>query len=600
MSRPRTLQEIIHWLEVGAGARALRLAAVLAVVLALSLRVAWTQFRGPTTEATLVQADLARQLAAGEGFTTRVNFPQTAAVLAARGRAFEAGRPYPELHHAPLYAVVVAGTLGVLPEGWRTRWFSSAPLPPDGFAPDYVLLALNVLLLWIAAGLAHRLARELFEPRAGILAAGALLVTAPVWQATVAVNGTPLLMVLALVAFTAWHRLETGAEHGAPAGRTAGWAAALGATCGLLFLAEYSAGLLGLVALAYALVRFRSGAGRWLAVAALAGGYLLFAGPWVWRNVSVSGHPVALARHNVALKSGDPTAEPATMRATLSPAGPEIDLRKLGNKTLTALKDSLQSRLWSGGALWFAAFFVAGWLYAFRNPVVNRLRWIFSLALGVLVLAQAALNSGESERAALTWLAPLIIVFGAGFFLVLLGSSARLAAWPGVAVGVLLFLQALPLLHSMFEPRRLHFQYPPYFPSLLQGMRQELERRGATTRFGLMADVPAGVAWYSGARCWGQPPRLRDFYAVTVQQPIGQLLLTPRTLDRPFFSELNARSVLPGALSAVPNRFGEWGEIYAGLLTGTMPREFPLAAPQKLAENLYVLLNPALPPVRGM
>ena len=36
-----------------------------------------------------------------------------------------------------------------------------------------------------------------------------------------------------------------------------------------------------------------------------------------------------------------------------------------------------------------------------------------------------------------------------------------------------------------------------------------------------------------------------------------------------------------------------------GLLTGALPREFPLAAPRKLAENLYVLLNPALPPDLG-
>jgi hypothetical protein len=114
-----------------------------------------------------------------------------------------------------------------------------------------------------------------------------------------------------------------------------------------------------------------------------------------------------------------------------------------------------------------------------------------------------------------------------------------------------------------------------------------------------MADVPAGVAWYGYTRAWSQPPRLRDFYSITLEQPIGELLLTPRTLDRPFFSELNARPILPGTLSAIPNRFGEWGEIYAGLLTGSLPREFPLAAPQKLAENLYVLLNPALPPARG-
>jgi hypothetical protein len=249
--------------------------------------------------------------------------------------------------------------------------------------------------------------------------------------------------------------------------------------------------------------------------------------------------------------------------------------------------------------MWFAAFFVAGWLYPFRSSVTNRLRWVFTAALGLLLVAQGALNSGDTERSVAVWASPLLIVFGAGFFFVLLGSNARLAAWPRLAMAALLGAQALPLAHDALEPRRLHFQYPPYFPALFQGVKTELARRDPAGRFGLMADVPAGVAWYGGARTWAQPPRLRDFYAITLEQPIGELVLTPRTLDRPFFSELNARPILPGSLAAVPNRFGEWGEIYAGLLVGTMPREFPLGAPHKVAENLFVLMNPALPPARG-
>jgi hypothetical protein len=91
---------------------------------------------------------------------------------------------------------------------------------------------------------------------------------------------------------------------------------------------------------------------------------------------------------------------------------------------------------------------------------------------------------------------------------------------------------------------------------------------------------------------------MRDFYAVTLEQPIGELLLTPRTLDRPFFTELASRPDAPGSLQQ-SNRFGDWGLVYGGLFTGKMPPEFPLSAPQRLAENLYVLMNPALPPVRG-
>ena len=596
MARPRTAQEFIHWLELGAGARWLRLASLLAGTLALSLLVAWKQFHGPASEATLMQADMGRQLARGEGFTTNINYPQTVAFLQKRGVKFDPANPYPELHQAPLYALVIAGALRVLPEARRDWLFAAPPVPPDGFRADYFLLGLNLVLLWLAAWLTYDLGRRLFEPRVGWLATLALLLSVSIWQQTVAVNGTPLLMVLALAAFGIWHRADTAAEGQVPHA----WLAALGAACGLLFLAEYSAGTLVLVALGYAGLRYASPA-RWRALALVAVGFAVVAGPWVARNVALTGHPVALAAQNVALKAGDSTAEPATVHATLSDEPPRIDLNKLGNKTLTSLQENLKSRIWSGGAMWLTAFFAAGLLYTFRSVEANRLRWVFTAALALLLAAQAALNSGDSERLVAVWLAPLIMIFGAGFFWVLLGANATLAAWPRAVATVLLVAQALPLVHDALEPRRLHFMYPPYFPALFQGMHKELTRRGPATvaRFGLMADVPAGLAWYGGVRAWAQPPRLHDFYAITLEQPIGELLLTPRTLDRPFFSDLNAKPLLPGSLGTVANRFGEWGEVYAGLLTGNLPREFPLGAPQKLAENLYVLLNPALPPSRG-
>jgi hypothetical protein len=593
MSRPRTPQEFIHWLELGGGARWIRVGALLFGVLVLSLVVAWKQFHGPLTEATLAQADTGRHLAAGHGFVTSVNQPQAVAWLERRGWRFEPTQPLPELYQPPLYSLVVAAGLRLWPEEARARLFSRPPEPPDGFAADYFLLGLNLVLLWVSVGLTYRLARELFDARAAWLAALALIVSVPIWQQTLALNGSPLLMVLGLLLFLGWLRVERAANDGLPWG----WLLCVGLTSGALFLADYPAGAVTLAVLAYAAGRF-AGRARLLALLVVVVGFIVLAGPWMARNVVVAGHPVGLAGQDPALKAGDSTAEPAVVRATLAADGPELDARKLANKTLTSLQENLKSRLWSGGALWLAAFFVAGVLYPFRDAAVNRLRWWLVAAAAVALLAQAALNSGEAERLVAGWMAPLLIVFGAGFFLVLLGSNAVLAAWPRVAIGALVTLQALPLLHDALEPRRLHFQYPPYFPALFQGMRQELARREALGDFGLMADVPAGLAWYGQVRAWQQPVRMRDFQAVAVRQPIGALLLTPRTLDRPFFTDLNAKVTLPGAL-ALPRRPDEWGEVYAGLLTGTMPRGFPLAAPTRLAENLYVLLNPTLPPPRG-
>lgn len=377
-----------------------------------------------------------------------------------------------------------------------------------------------------------------------------------------------------------------------------GWPWALGAVCGLLFLTEYSAGALVLVVLVH--VAWHAGdRARWKVVGLVTAGFVLVTAPWIIRNVALTGNPVALAAQNVALKFGDSTAEPASQRTLLTATAPEVDLNKLGNKVLTSLQENLKTRLWSGGGMWLTAFFVAGWLYAFRSPVANRLRWTFTAALGVLLVSQAAFNSGESERLVPYWLAPLVMIFGAGFFFVLLGSNAVLGGWPRASAAVLLVMQALPLAHDALEPRRLHFNYPPYFPGLFIGMRHELERRDDSGRFGLMADVPAGMAWYGRQRVWAQPVKMRDFYAVTLEQPLAELLLTPRTLDRPFFTELASRPAPPGSLQPVANRFGDWGLVYGGLFTGKLPPEFPLSAPQRLAENLYVMLNPALPPARG-
>ncbi|MFM7751449.1 MAG: hypothetical protein ACKPB0_13650, partial [Opitutaceae bacterium] len=457
MSRPRSTQEFIHWLDAGAGARWIRRAAFVALAVVLSLRVGWTQFRGPQSEATLMQAETGRRLAEGAGFSTGVNFPQTAVVLKARGWNFDPARPYPELHHAPLYPLVVAATLALVPSPVRERWFATPPVIPDGFAPDYLLLVLNIVLLWLVLWRSARLADRLFGRRAALLTVLGLLVSFPVWQATVAVNGQPLLMLLAVLFFEAWLRLMRQSEEVAGGAAVLVSALLLGVVGGLLFLAEYPAGVMGVFALVAAPLMVARGF-RVRVAAAVGVGLLVTAGPWLVRNVTLTGHPLALARHDLALKAGDPTAEPATLRATLSVEAPRIDLRKLGNKLLGSVQESLRSRLWAGGAMWFTAFLVAGWLYAFRSAEANRLRWVFTVALALAIVVQAACNSGELERPVAAWMAPLIVVFGAGFVGVLLASSELVSGWPRVAMTVLLGLQALPLVHSALEPRRLHFQ----------------------------------------------------------------------------------------------------------------------------------------------
>jgi hypothetical protein len=259
MKPPVSAQEWVHWIEEGQGARWIRRGAVLLGLLVLSLVAAHKQFHGPAQETTLLQADVGRQLAAGRGFTTLVNYPQTAALMQARHRVrVDRAGFYPELHHAPLYSIVIGASLRVLPAGWRDALFSAPPVPPDGFRADYFLLALNLGLLWLAAWQTFELGRRLFDARVGWVSMLALMFSVGVWERTVLVDGLPLLMVLALGAFQLLTAIdqparaaEEDAEEFSGQGNDFIRLGALGFIGGLLFLAEYSAGLLSPVLAGY-------------------------------------------------------------------------------------------------------------------------------------------------------------------------------------------------------------------------------------------------------------------------------------------------------------------------------------------------------------
>lgn len=592
----KSSQELIHWLEQGRGARWLLGAAVAFAGLLLTTVYSWRQFHGIPTEFAMQQAVIARQVARGEGFTTLVNYPQTYAVLRARGRPFAESAPYPDLYHAPLYSLTLATAFVLLPDSlWESRPAAPGAGSMDGWRPDYVVLAVNLLLFWVGIALAARLAQRLFDRRAAWLAALATAASVPLWQQAITVTGMPLQLVLLLTLFNVLADLEEAWDSDPALGRPQGIrVAALGLLGALLFLAEYSGGLVIPVVGGYLAWRL-AGPNRLKAIGIYSATCVLLVAPWLVRNTAQVGHPLGLAWQNLALKAGDPTAEPAAQRNLATTEPPGLSLNKLGNKGLTGIELNLKERIWSGGGMLLTAFFVAGLAYRFRHGPVNRVRWCFAITLLVLLAGQPFLSAGESPRLPAYYTAPLVIVFGAGFLLVLIDSQQALAQhWRWVAAGLLL-LQGLPLLRDSLEPKKIHFHFPPYYPALFITLHQEMR-----TRFlpgtGVATDVPAGSAWYGQSRVWAKPERLRDFSQIIVEQNIGALLLTPVTLDRPFFTELAARKDDTISLTDT----GGWGGVYAGLVTRRMPTGFPLnLPPQKLTDNMVLLVNPQTVRQRG-
>ncbi len=217
------------------------------------------------------------------------------------------------------------------------------------------------------------------------------------------------------------------------------------------------------------------------------------------------------------------------------------------------------------------------------------MRWCAVLTILIVLVLQPFFNSGLSQRLPAIYLAPLIILFGAGFVIIMLESTGRrLQMERMVWISALLLFQAIPMVHNLMEPKRNPFTYPPYIPSLLARTRTHLSDR-FYPGYGFMSDVPAGMAWYSQQPVWAQPGEYSDFVETLLRQEIGALFLSPKVLDRPYFSQLLQADLELGD-DYKKKRY--WGAVYGSLQQGSLPRFFPLSQVQQISTNMYVLSNP--------
>jgi len=193
------------------------------------------------------------------------------------------------------------------------------------------------------------------------------------------------------------------------------------------------------------------------------------------------------------------------------------------------------------GGSWVSALFLAGLLLPLTGSAPARLRWFLILSLPCVILVQALGRTYLSDESPtinsenlLVLLAPLILVFGVGFFFVLLErlDLGTLFLRLGI-IGSFIAVLSLPLIISLLPPRISPIMYPPYYPPMLAKVGVWMDEGDL-----VMTDVPWAIAWYGRRQSvlttmsWK-----RDFFQITdFMKPIRALYLTPRTTDTKFIS----------------------------------------------------------------
>jgi len=593
-------QDAIHKIEVGAGARFLKWVLLALAIVFLVVAYNSRAYKNMAVQEAMDAAQLARNIAAGKGYTTLFIRPLSIYLVTNHNRgplfSSDPAKPpdparlkdgHPDLANPPVYPLVLAGLMKVLPfnydipavspetSGKAKKYFWNKDGRFWWYPPDFFIAVFNQVLLLGAVVLTYLLARFLFDSTVAWLSALLLLGTELLWRFSVSGLSTMLLLVIFLGLIWVLALLERAVRQGTGRPATPLVLTALaGLLVGIGALTRYTFAWL-IIPLLVFLFLF-SGQDRvvkcLLALAVFAAVFT----PWIIRNYQVSGVPFGTTTY--AIMENTPVFSENRLARSLSPDLSRYDIGFFWRKLLGNGRQIVQTDLPKLGGSWISAFFLVGLLLHFQRPAINRLRYFLLMCLPVLIVIQALGRTQLSDDSPeinsenlLFLLTPVVTVYGVGLFFVLL-DQIELPVPPlrHLVTGAFAAIMCLPMILIFLPPRSFPIAYPPYYPPMIQQVSNWMKEKEL-----MMSDIPWAVAWYGRRQClWLTLNAQQDFFAVNdYLKPVRALYLTPQTMDSRFLSNW------------VRPREYSWGSF---VLESVMRKEIPPSFPLRKAPDGFL------------
>lgn len=272
--------------------------------------------------------------------------------------------------------------------------------------------------------------------------------------------------------------------------------------------------------------------------------FLLLAYP-LYINRSLSGSLFGTAYYTIF--TGLTGNEEIAMNSLLSG-----DIPVAAQKAVTAIINNIMQQgdlLYENlGNLPLAMVFLLALLHKFRRPEVNQAKWaVFALwvpsiiGMALYTTSKSGLSLGQIQ----ILFAPFFTAYGTAFVLNLIARHSNKEAAPvirGCVLLVALLLTSLPLLLSLPQIVRLGIltsnrgipAWPPYYPP---GLNVDLRTQTSEKEF-ILTDQPAAVGWYADRKAIGFPKMVDQFMVLErilkfYGSKVGSILVTPAsTLDK--------------------------------------------------------------------
>jgi len=523
------VQSAVHSVDQGRFAFLIRAGMFTVLVLGLSLLYILGQFRGLDHADAMDQAQIARNIAAGKGFTTDYIRPLALSIIQNRqgGEDTQVDLDrFPDFSQAPLNPWVNSFALRLVEKSWRMT-------PTDIiYIGDRVVATMGVIFFILSAIVWYFICARLFDAKLALYVIGAVLLTDLMWQFSL--SGLPQMLALflfSLACCTTIFAMEAAQQE--QVGLAIAWIIGSGVLMGLMTLTHGLAVWIFLGWAIFAAIYFRP---RGLAAVAAVAAYCLIVTPWLVRNYQVCGNPFGLSVFEAFY--GSNPGESYLRENSVSIGGSGVSIQGKLRANMLRQVDELAPAI---GTNIIAAAFFGALFHSFRNRKTFMFKWCVLLMWVCAGIGMALYppNGPVSANQLNVLFVPLFASYGMAFLFVLWNrlEIGGIRLFRLIFIIALLVLCAIPMIFRFVGSQQTRIQWPPYVPPFIGILGDWFEPKEV-----ICSDMPWAVSWYAQRKSLLLPMSVRTFnrihdYNLTAQ-PITGLYLTPITRNARLFDDI--------------------------------------------------------------
>ena len=572
-----SIQELVYNLEEGVLRNSLVKLALVLMTVGIVSWIGFSEFNGLRTQEAMDLAQQARQIATGQGLTTKLIRPLALWQLRSQfGNNAPEVSKFPETLTPPLYPTILAGLfrLGEISGKARMSVSADSIKAMRVYPPDYIILGLNLVCIVLAVWAVYLWAAGQFDFGSGILAAVFFIGSTLLWDQAVAGGSVCLLVALYAWAGYFFYRGLAGEDDPESENSSGGfWFGLAGFTIGLAPLVQMIHLWPALALVGSGMVLFQKGRVGLLLGFMIPIGFFIGWLVWLWW---VTRNPIGL---NWAYLIADSAHYPGNLvwrTYAFDKEKTDIWRRILGSAARGASFLISQGPVLCGAAI-AGTLALFSTLHGFRrrSAANGKLLWLAGSA--ALLVATSFVSRGDSGSGSPILLAilPLACVYGAaGLYVLVERWNLEVELLGKIFVVLIAFVASVPVLDRVARTDSAPFAYPPTYPPIFLFMRSWFEPNEFQA-----SDLPAAEAWYSNQPTLWVPATRDDLIKIHDRvNPIFSILFTPASSDVKMHSQMLAEN----------SEWVSWADVIRRQKAPDLPQSFVTSLPPN---NDYLLLS---------